>query len=133
LKQRVEADAANESAEEANRASITNKHDKARLLHLRIDPTAAVKWSKALCEKSRVQLDDCNGQGGYVCPFDSLASLFNDPTNVYDNACVVLDKTVESGCYAPESGMEMVTRRCYDINPSAKNRPTRDGAWIRAK
>jgi hypothetical protein len=34
LKQRVEADAANESAEEANRASITNKHDKARLLHL---------------------------------------------------------------------------------------------------
>jgi hypothetical protein len=133
LKQCVEADAANESAEEANRLSITNKHDKARLLHLRIDPSAAVKWSEALREKSRVQLDDRDGQGGYVCPFDSLASLFNDPTNIYENACVVPDKTDESGCYVPESGMEMVARRCYDINPSAKNRPTRDGAWIRAK
>jgi len=29
--------------------------------------------------------------------------------------------------------MEMVARRCYNINPSAKNRLTRDGAWIRAK
>jgi hypothetical protein len=34
LKQCVEADAANESAEEAYRASITNKHDEAHLLHL---------------------------------------------------------------------------------------------------
>ena len=34
LKQCIEADAANESVEEANRLSITNKHDKARLLHL---------------------------------------------------------------------------------------------------
>jgi len=37
----VEEDLANDNAEEANRASITNKHDKAHLLHLRVDPTAA--------------------------------------------------------------------------------------------
>jgi hypothetical protein len=29
--------------------------------------------------------------------------------------------------------MEIVMRRCYDINPSAKIRPTIDGAWICAK
>jgi hypothetical protein len=47
----VEADLADANAEEANRAFITNKHDKARLLHLRTDPTAAALWSAALWEK----------------------------------------------------------------------------------
>jgi hypothetical protein len=133
IKTLVESDIANENLEEANRASITNKHDKARLLHLRIDPSAAALWSKALREKNRTQLDDHDGQGGTVCPFDSLASLFNDPTNLYDNACIVPNQTDESGRYVPESGMEMVARKCFDINPSPKNRPTRDGAWIRSK
>jgi hypothetical protein len=129
----VEADLADDNAEEANRASITNKHDKACLLHLRTDPTAAALWSAALREKNRTQLDDRDGQGGTVCPFDSLASLFNDPTNVYANACIIPDRANESGCYIPEAGMEMVARRCFDINPSPKNRPVRDGAWLRSK
>jgi hypothetical protein len=76
----VEADLANDNAEESNRASITNKYDKAHLLHLQTDPTAAALWSAALQVKNRTQLDDCDGQGGTVCSFDSLASLFNDPT-----------------------------------------------------
>ena len=133
IKLLVEADLANDNAEEANRASITNKHDKARLLHLRTDPTAAALWSEALREKNRTQLDDRDGQGGTVCPFDSLASLYNDPTNIYANACIVPNRTDESGCYIPEAGMEMVARRCFDINPSPKNRPDRDGAWLRSK
>jgi hypothetical protein len=29
--------------------------------------------------------------------------------------------------------MEMVARRCYDIYPSSKNLPTRDGAWLSTK
>jgi hypothetical protein len=45
--------------------------------------------SEALCEKDWMQLDDHDGQGGTVCPFDSLASQFNDPANIYDNACIV--------------------------------------------
>jgi len=89
IKTLVESDIANETVEEANRASITNKHDKAHLLHLRIDPSAAALWSEALREKNRTQFDDCDGQGSIVCLFDSLASLFNDPTNLYGNACVV--------------------------------------------
>ena len=133
IKTLVEFDVANKYAEEANRASITNKHDKAHLLHLHIDPSAAVLWSKALHEKCQRQLDDHDGQGGTVCPFDSLASMFNDPTNLYENACIAPKKIGESGCYVPESGMEMVAHRCFDINPSPKNCPNRDGAWIRSK
>ncbi len=41
IKLLVKADLANDNSEEANRASITNKHDKARLLYLRKDPTDA--------------------------------------------------------------------------------------------
>ena len=53
IKLLVEADLENDNAEEANRASITNKHDKARLLHLQTDPTAAALWSEALREKNQ--------------------------------------------------------------------------------
>jgi hypothetical protein len=80
-----------------------------------------------------MQLDDRNGQGATVCPFDSLASLSNDPTNNYKNACIIPDKTGKSGYYVPEPGMEMVARRCFDINPASKNHPDRDGAWVHSK
>jgi hypothetical protein len=50
----VETDLANDNADEANRASITNKHDKARLLH-------AALWSAAHQGKNRTQLDDHDG------------------------------------------------------------------------
>jgi hypothetical protein len=89
IKTLVEFDVANKNAEEANRASITNKHDKAHLLHLCIVPSAAALWSEAPYEKCWMQLDDNDGQGGTVCPFNSLASLFNDPTNLYDNIYIV--------------------------------------------
>jgi hypothetical protein len=133
IKTLVQFDVANKNAEEANRASITNKHDKACLLHLHINPSAAMLWSEALCEKCWRQLDDHDGQGGTACPFDSLASMFNDPTNLYGNACIVPPQKDESGCYVPESGMGMVVHRCFDINPSPQNHPNRDGAWICSK
>jgi len=121
----VEQDLANDNAEEANRASITNKHDKACLLHLRVDHT--------LRENDWMQLDDRDGQGGMVRPFDSLASLFNDPANIYDNACIVKNQSDESGCCIPEAGMQMVARWCFDVNPSATNQPVRDGSWVHSK
>jgi hypothetical protein len=77
-----------------------------------------------------MQLNDYNGQGGTVCPFDPLASLFHDPTNNYKNACNIPDRTDESGCYVPAPDMEMVPRRCFDINPALKNHLDRDGAWV---
>jgi hypothetical protein len=105
----------------------------AHLLHLRTDPTAAALWSAALWGKNRTQLDDRDGQGGTACPFDSLASLFNDPTNIFANTCIIPDRANESGCYIPEAGMEMVARQCFEINPSPKNHPVRDGAWLHSK
>ncbi len=80
-----------------------------------------------------MQLDDRNGQGGRVCPFDSFDSLFNDLNNNYKNACILPDRTDESGGYVLEPGMEMVVRRGFDINPAPKNHPDRDGAWVRFK
>jgi hypothetical protein len=106
----VEADLANDNAEEADRASIANKHDKAQFLHLQTDPTAAALWSAVLGGKSRTQVDDHDGQGGTVCPFDSLAGLFNDPTNIYANTCIIPNRTDESCCYIPEADMKMVAR-----------------------
>jgi len=98
LKHFVQADLVNGKTDKANKALIINKHDKAHLLHLQMDPTAAALWSEALHEKSWVQLDDQDGQGGNVCPWKSLANLFNDPTNSYTNVCVVLNQMDESGC-----------------------------------
>ena len=33
--------------EERERQAITNKHDRARILHLRVDPGAAADWTSA--------------------------------------------------------------------------------------
>jgi hypothetical protein len=77
--------------------------------------------------------DDLDGQGGTVCPFDSLASLFNDPTNNDKTICIIPDRTNKSGCYVPKPGMEMVVRRCFDINPASKNDPERDGARVHSE
>jgi hypothetical protein len=77
--------------------------------------------------------DDLDGQGGTVCPFDSLASLFNDPTSNDKNICIIPDRTNKSGCYVPEPGREMVVRRCFDINPASKNDPERDGARVHSE
>jgi len=40
----------------------------AHLLHLFVDPTAAVLWSEALRKKAWMQLDDHDGQGGMIRP-----------------------------------------------------------------
>jgi hypothetical protein len=52
VKHLVQADLVNGKTDKANKALIINKHDKAHLLHLQMDPTAAALWSEALHEKS---------------------------------------------------------------------------------
>mmetsp|Transcript_20610 Transcript_20610/g.18761 ORF Transcript_20610/g.18761 Transcript_20610/m.18761 type:complete len:143 (+) Transcript_20610:61-489(+) len=49
---------AEEVLEDNNRQAITNKHDKARLIHLRVDPSAQGDWTSALREKSRAEIDN---------------------------------------------------------------------------
>lgn len=52
IQERVKAEArqliAQSATEHRGRQEITNKHDKARLLHLRKDPRALTKWTRAL-------------------------------------------------------------------------------------
>ncbi len=61
-------------------------------------------------KKNWTQLENHDGQGGTVYPFDSLASFFNDPTNIYTNTCIIPDRANENGCSIPEAGIEMVAR-----------------------
>ena len=54
---RARAAVATEVHEDRQRQANTNKHDQARLLHLRADPNAAANWTADLREKSRTELD----------------------------------------------------------------------------
>ncbi len=104
LKNLVEADVANEAAEEANKTSIMNSMIRHAFCSFELIPLLLPCGVMHYMKKNRMQLVDHDGQGG-TCPFDSLASLFNDPTNKYKNACIIPDRTDESGCYIPEPGM----------------------------
>jgi len=134
IKVQVEFDMKNETSEETNRQSVTTYNDLARLLHLKIDPSAATLWSDALREKNRLQLDDKDRHGGIVDPYDDLASLFNDPNNKYQNACAIPGALDNSGMYVPaQPGMGLLAKQCGAINPNPSGRPIRDGSWIRNK
>jgi hypothetical protein len=60
----------------------------------------------------------------------SLPVYSTNPTKNYKNTCIIPDRTDESGWYAPKTGMEMVAKSCFDINPTSNNCPDRDGTWI---
>lgn len=55
-----------------HKQAFTNKHDRARVLHLRADPKLTSLWTAALREKTRVELD------GGADPWGALAEEFND-------------------------------------------------------
>jgi hypothetical protein len=118
-------------SEENARQAITSKHDKARLLHLRVDPGAQADWTAALREKTRSQLDSKDPRAD---PYNRLAEKFNDYEHCrYQNAVVVPNKLSQHGCYIPVAGMESLALHCHDINPTATGRPIRDAGWIRTQ
>jgi hypothetical protein len=120
----------------------TNKHDKARLLHIRADPNLSSIWTKALREKNRVELDSSKSTD-YMDPFQQLAEEFNDyERNIYYNCCLeyfmnpvtrtATEKKDSLGLPVYVPGLECIGKLCYDINPTSANRPMRDGGWIRS-
>ena len=116
-------------AEEVNRQAITSRHDKARLLHLRTDPGAQADWTAALREKTRSQLDTKEPDAD---PYNRLAEKFNDYERYqYTNAVIIPNQLSPQGCYVPVPNMQSIALHCHDINPTATNRPVRDGGWIR--
>jgi hypothetical protein len=130
---------AEEVVEERQRQANTNKHDQARLLHLRADPAAAANWTAALREKGRMELDnrnDCQSD-----PWNLLAEKFND-YNTYRYSNVVVQSRIDEngrrvmllgpgGLPVAVRGRESLVKCCFDINPCQVGRPFRDGGWIR--
>jgi hypothetical protein len=107
----------------------TNKHDKARLLHLFCDASFFATWCAAHQVKDRAALDDKetpNDHWGY------LADQFNDyERNPYKNLAVQFGD--DDGDEGSIPGLELVYKICKDINPSQglDSRPLRDGEWIK--
>lgn len=108
---------------------MTTKHDKARLLHLRIDPKATADWTQALREKTRSQLDTDIPDAD---PWNSLAEKFNNyDENIYYNAVIKRNILSTAGLYVAEVNMGAVALECHELNPSMDARPMRDATWVR--
>jgi hypothetical protein len=123
-------------ADEIVRQAMTTKDDLARLLHLRVDPGAAADWTSALREKTRAQLDVINSaeQAADADPYNRLAEKFNNyDTYNYQNACIIPNRLTTAGTYVAAPLMSKIAEYCHDFNPSAADRPNRDGGWIRSK
>jgi hypothetical protein len=121
-----------EAVAEKERQAITTKNDKARILHLRVDPAAAADWTAALREKNRPELDASKNCPD-ADPWNRLAEKFNN-YNLYRYSNLSLHGNgglTSLGIPLSAPGMEAISRFCHDINPSAPNRPIRDGYWLR--
>ena len=119
-------------AETQRNAESTNKHDRARLLHLYVYPGAQVHWSQAATPLTRQELD---APVDTVAPFSALAEMFNDyEAVVFQNATI---RHSEDGKpltpFQALSGMENIANRTWELNPCDASRPLRDGGWIRKK
>lgn len=115
--------------EEKERQAITTKHDKARILHLRVDPNAAGDWTEAMREKTRLALDTDMPDAD---PWNRLAEKFNNyEAYNYTNAVIKQNVQSPSGLYVAVTGMEAIATDCFDINPCMPGRPLRDGGWLR--
>lgn len=122
---------AEEVCEGRERQAITTKHDKARLLHLRVDPRAMADWTAAMREKTRTQLDADMADAD---PWNRLAEKFNNYEQYkYHNATVKMGVQSSAGLYVAEIGLESIALECHELNPSSPGRPLRDASWVRTQ
>jgi hypothetical protein len=130
---RIEREAQSITQENEKQQGATNYHDLCRLLHLRQDPKASVTWSRTLREATMEELDDTEGMED---PYSTLASYFNDYTGtVYQNT-VASESTDISGCKVMKCNSSEyfpLMDLCKTVNPTSRNRPNRNGTWIRSK
>lgn len=111
-------------------STMTNKHDRARLLHIFVDPSFAMTWSSAHQTKDRPALDDRDNTIDY---WGVITDGFNNYTaHKYINCTSTLDKTTGELTRLPS--METAYAICSEINPSLglAVRPMRDSAWIKS-
>ena len=85
--------------EDRERQAMTNKHDRARILHLRVDPGAAADWTAAFREKTRAELDT---NAADADPWNRLAAKFNDyETYKFSNAVILPGELTPAGLPIP--------------------------------
>jgi hypothetical protein len=67
-------------------------------------------------------------------PWNRLVEKFNN-YKIYKYANMSVNGSQLSGVGLPVAveGMEAICAKCHDINPSAPDRPIRDGLWLRTQ
>lgn len=114
------------------RSENTNKHDRARLLHLYKDPRAQMAWTGAYNPLSRKDLDSPARTSQY---FDTLASMFNDyKSYTYQNAVVKYDLRTGRPMDPLVPVLPTMTNlmnHTHELNPADPTRPRRSGAWVK--
>mmetsp|Transcript_19960 Transcript_19960/g.33409 ORF Transcript_19960/g.33409 Transcript_19960/m.33409 type:complete len:223 (-) Transcript_19960:953-1621(-) len=118
---------------EANRTQLTTKDDRARLLHLYVDPAAQGLWTEAYGVMDRVTLDARNS-ADTVSSWDRLAEMFNDyDTYNYQNLSVQYNEQgLKIEPFVPRSEKDKIANVCWGMNPANRGRPLRDGLWVRS-
>jgi hypothetical protein len=120
----------------------TTKNDLIRLLHLREWPGAIAIWTRALGPMTRLALD-ANGSRVNedddnvvrMAPWEEIAGIFNCRTEQFQPQNMAVDygdggeKTRDPrGDHISPGVVDLL----YDLDPNEENRPSRDGAWIKA-
>ena len=120
-----------EESASATRQAMTNKNDEARLLHVIFSSAMRGQFDAMRRDMARTELDARKNGQYYEDPASVIATFYNDPANKFTNNSVHAGQLTAAGTYVPVAGFENIAKNCHDIDPSAPNRPLRDGAWVR--
>jgi hypothetical protein len=126
------AQAYNQTGSHAStQATITNKHDRARLIHLYFLPAAQPYWATIKNPLNRTQLDSPFNEVNQA--YNMLAQLFNDYENIiFQNETISYENGIKISPYKPRyDAMKTLADKCYELDPQSLGRPNRDGAWIK--
>jgi len=115
----------------AGRSENTVSDDLVRLLHIFFDPAlSALKTRVTKGTKSRQELEDKDGD-----VWAEIAQEFNNyGKNIYENEAV---QYIDGGKVIPfrarYSRFAVIAAATYELDPTAPNRPDRDGKWVKEK
>jgi hypothetical protein len=115
----------------APRSENTVSDDLVRLLHIFFDPAlTALKTKVTKGTKSRQELEDKDGD-----VWAEFAEAFNNyRTHVYENEAVQYRDGVKILPFKTRhSRFQLIAAATYDLDPTAPNRPDRDGKWVKEK
>lgn len=110
-----------------------NKHEKARILHLRMSASALSLWTKLGRPLNRTELDDKEERQSTA---QRLVAMYNDRKNfVFQNETVeyIDDERATcplTGAYVAREGYDQLAAQCWQIDPQAPDKPERDSGWL---